>query len=93
MSSNGKIKNFFRKIGLVPESPQAELEETVRRIATSGLRVRKSKYYTQRHGEFANVKDFDTDRRIEGFLAKFPTLSKDEVRGVVMQGILLWYLR
>jgi hypothetical protein len=90
MSLNGKIKNFFRKIGLVPESPKAELEEIVKRIATAGHRKRKPKYYTQRHGD---VKDFDTDRMIEDFSTKFPTLSKDEVRSVVMRGILLWYLR
>lgn len=90
MSSNGITKNFFRKIGLVPESPKEELEEIVKRIATAGHRKRKPKYYTQRHG---NVEDFDTDRMIEDFSAKFPTLSTDEVRSVVMQGILLWYIR
>ncbi len=78
---------------LPTKPPKERLESIVRGVATAGLGRRKPKYYTGSHGQFANFKDFDTDKMVEDFSAEFPELSKDEVRGVVMQGIYQHYLR
>ena len=55
--------------------------------AQAGHSRQKPKYYTQPHGQFADFKDFDTDRMIEDFSAAFPGIPKDEVRKVVMYGL------
>jgi hypothetical protein len=99
MSLLGKIESFMRKLGLAPveanlnKPPRDQLEMIVRGIASAGLYEQKPKYYTRPHGQFADFKDFDTDRMIEDFSAEFPMLPKDEVRRVVMHGIYYYYLR
>lgn len=87
-----KMESIFRELEL-KRSPQERLGLVVRRIAIAGHGRRKPKYYTQRHGRFASVRDFDTEQMIQDFSVKFSTLSKDEIRGVVMQGIYQYYLR
>ena len=91
------IDRWFVK-RLVPEKPDVRspiqrLEELVKWTALAGHSQQKPKYYTQPHGRFADVKDFDTERMIDDFSASFPSIPMDEVRKVVMYGIYYYYLR
>ena len=91
------IDRWFAK-RLVPEKPDdrppiEQLEELIRWTAQAGHNRQKPKYYTQPPGQFADFKDFDTDRMIEDFAASFPSIPKDEVRKVVMYGIYHYFLR
>ncbi len=73
--------------------PIQQLEQQIKQIAIAGHSKQKPKYYTRSHGQFADFKDFDTDRMIEDFSVEFPGISRDEIRRVVMHGIYYWYLR
>jgi len=91
------IDRWFAK-RLVPEKPDdrppiQQLEELVMWTAQAGHSRQKPKYYTHAHGQYADFKDFDTDRMVDDFSAEFPTIPKEEIRRVVMHGIYYWYLR
>ena len=70
-----------------------ELEDLVKQTAIAGHSKQKPKYYTHAHGQYADFKDFDTDRMIEDFSAQFPDIPRHEVWRLVMHGVYYWYLR
>ena len=70
-----------------------QLEKLVKQAAIAGHDRQKPKYYNHPHRQYADFKDFDTDRMAEDYSAEFPTIPKDEVRRVVMHGIYYWCLR
>jgi muconolactone delta-isomerase len=72
------------------QSSIQQLEERVKQIAMAG---KMSKYYTRTHGQYADLKDFDTDRVIEDLASEFSTVPKEEVFNAVMKGIFYWYLK
>jgi hypothetical protein len=81
MKALAAIKNWLIKLGLAPlQSEQKpalqQLEELVAWTAKTGHGEEKSKYYTHPHGQYADFKDFDTDRMIEDFSAAFSSQSQ-----------------
>lgn len=93
-----KVDSWLTKLGLAPvwsdEKPSLQqLKNLIERTATEGRKGLKPKYYTHPHGQYADFRDFDTDRMIEDLSGAFPTIPKDEVRRVVMHGIYQHYLR
>jgi hypothetical protein len=92
------IESWFTKLGLAPSPPSEklalqQLEELVQQTAVAGRCGRKPKYYTHPHGQYADFKDFDTERMILDFSVAFPSIPKEEIRRVVMHGIYHHYLR
>jgi hypothetical protein len=53
----------------------------------------KSKYFIGNHGQVSDLKDFDTARMIEDFSKEFPTVPKEEIRGMINVAIYYHYLR
>ncbi len=54
---------------------------------------RESKYYTNPHGEFADMKDFDRDWMSHELAAAFPTIHEQSISQFVEYAIYLYYLR
>lgn len=52
----------------------------------------KSKYFLDSDG-VARIQDFDTSRMIDDYSRAFPTIPKDEIKGLVMRAIYYHYLR
>jgi len=53
----------------------------------------RSKYYVGPKGPYAALVDFDVDQLVEDFAARYPTIAKDDLRGVVGFALYLYYLR
>ncbi len=54
---------------------------------------RESKYCTNPHGEFADMKDFDRDRMSRELAAAFPAIHEQSISQFVEYAIYLYYLR
>jgi hypothetical protein len=75
------------------QSQKHRLEKAVKQVAIAGNSKQKPKYYTGLHGQYADLKDFDTDRMVDDFSVEFPSFSREEVRAAVVTGIWYWYMK
>ena len=72
------------------EQERFELEAMI----TSAVVPReKSKYFIGNHGQFSDFKDFNTVLMVEDVSREFPTVPKEEIRGMINLAIYYHYLR
>jgi hypothetical protein len=72
------------------EQERLELEAAVVSVVVPR---EKSKYFVGSHGQFSDLKDFDTARMIDDFSKEFPTVTKEEIRGLINVALYHHYLR
>jgi len=72
------------------EQKRFELEAA---IVSAVVPREKSMYFIGYHGQFSDLKDFDTPRMISDFSKEFPTIPKQEIHGMINVAIYYHYLR
>ena len=93
--TEAKIKRKLRakKIGKYDQQRVSRLRHLKDAVQTEVSKCRKSKYYSESAGEFADMKDFDTLRMTEDFAAVFPEVAKQSIHEFVEYFIYLHYIR
>jgi hypothetical protein len=66
-------------------APENELQEEIGKFA-------KSRYFTEPHGEYADIRDFDVPRLATDMSERYPQISKIEIESFVPFCVLVYYL-
>ena len=88
-----RLRALFGLAPAAPKSPKELLEAELVPLVRSGHKPPRSKYYRHSENVFTSMEDYDVDRMVKDFAAKYPTLAETEVKDVVVQTIYFYYLR
>ena len=53
----------------------------------------RSHYYLKATGPYASLTDFDIDRMVDDYSRKYPSVAKDDMRGIMNFALYCYYLR
>jgi len=92
---NVKIKRKVKRdnLGVYDQEHIDYLRELKNIIKTEIEKHTKSKYYTQRHGEYSNINDFDTEKMTNDYYNKYKSISKNVISSFIELAIYVYYLR
>ena len=90
-----KIKQRLRRKKLGPYD--AERIEMLRRLKNELQqeigKFEKSRFFTEFHGKYAEMRDFDIPRLLAEMIGRFPKIPKTEIETFVPFCVFLYYLR
>ena len=90
-----KIRRRLRYHGLRPY--RQDRVDLLRRfkdeIQNEVHRGARSRYFAGRHGRYAAMENFDSERMVEDFSQSYPDVPREEIKAFVPFAIYLYYLR
>ena len=82
-----------KKLGAYDQQAIDRLRSFTRELAHELHRREESAYYRGRHGAYADLRDFDVDRMVADWAARYPEIPEDLVAGFVPFAVYNYYLR
>ncbi|HEX7654586.1 MAG TPA: hypothetical protein VF607_13845 [Verrucomicrobiae bacterium] len=92
-SLGDRLRALFGLQPAAPKTPKELLEAELIPLVRAGHKSPRSKYFRPSEAVFTRMEDYDVDRMVKDFAAKYPTLTESEVKDVVVQTIYFYYLR
>ena len=90
-----KIRRKLASSGLGAYAPEriAILRSVKNELQREIGQFDRSRYYLKSTDQYAAMADFDIARMVDEFSSMYPSIAKDDLRGIVNFAIYLYYLR